>query len=396
MKRILIQRDGNGMKMALTDDGALMEYDAERHEDRRIVGNIYLGRVRNVLPGMQAACVDIGTGKNAYLYRDELLPVHLEQRPKQKPSIEQLVSEGQHVLVQITKEGIGKKGPRVSAQISLPGRWLVYMPEADYVAVSRKIASDEEKARLKKIGEELRQEGEGLILRTVSEGEAKESLEADLLQLRERWNRIKELKAQSKAPCELYSELDLALRTARDLFSSDIDEFICDDPMTADQVRRFVQAHDPALAGRIRLHQDELPLFERYGVDREVRRVFQNRHPLKSGGSLVVDFTEALTVFDVNTGKFTGSTDLEETIVQTNLEAADAIARILRLRDIGGIIIIDFIDMEKSSSREQVLQRMKELAARDRSRTVVVGWTGLGLLEMTRKKIRASDEDKPH
>lgn len=391
MKRILIQRDCKGITMAVAEHQRLLEYDTEQESERRMIGNIYLGRVANVLPGMQAAFVDIGKGKNAYLYRDELLPAHLEQKPKQKPSIERLVSQGDELLVQVTKEGIGKKGPRITTQISLPGRWVVYMPEADYVAVSRKIASEQEKMRLKLIGESLRMNREGLILRTVSEGESQESLEQDVRQLRDKWDRINKQAMHAHAPSELYSEPDLALRTARDLFSSDIDEFVCNDPETVDQVKQFVNKNHPALVDRIYLYESNKPLFEHYGLQDEIKQLFQNRQPLKSGGSVVMDFTEALTVMDVNTGKFTGTNNLEETILQTNLEAAEVIARLLKLRDIGGIIIVDFIDMETNEHREKVLHRMKELAALDRSRTYVVGWTGLGLLEMTRKKVRMNE-----
>lgn len=388
MKRILIQRDCKGMKMVVVDNEILIEYEEELEADKRMAGNLYLGRVADVLPGLQAAFVDIGRGKNAYLYRDDLLPVHLEHKPKPKPSIEQLVQEGQELLVQVTKEGTGKKGPRITGQISLPGRWVVFMPEADYVAVSRKIVSEQEKARLRQLGEQMKRKGEGLILRTVSEGESKAALEQDVLQLREQWHAIKEKAAESKAPCQLYSEPDLAIRTARDLFSLDIDELVCDDSETTERIRHFVKMKHPTLVDRIHLYTGEVPVFEYYGLQQQIKQLHQNRHPLKSGGSVVFDFTEALTVVDVNTGKFIGTNNVEETILQTNLEAADTIARLLRLRDIGGIIIVDFIDMETSEYRAEVLKKMKEATANDRSRTVVVGWTGLGLLEMTRKRVR--------
>lgn len=388
MKRIVLQSGQDMTRMALLEDGKVVEFDMERPYERQQAGSLYLGRVVNVLPGMQAAFVDIGMERNAFLYIDDLLPAHLEKQPAVKPTIGQLVKPGQTLVVQVDKEPSGTKGARVTTHFSLPGRWLVYMPHADYVAVSRKIESEGEKRRLKALGEDMRKGEEGVILRTVSAGQPAEALLHDLSLLRERWMSIAAAAKEAKAPSLLYRDSDLLQRTFRDLIRDDVDDIVVDTAEAAGRLRELLRPAAPAMAERIRVHRGGEPLFEAFGVTEQLERAFRRKVWLPSGGYLIVDHMEALTVVDVNTGKYTGTVALEETVLHTNLEAAEELARLLRLRNIGGIVIVDFIDMEKESNKAAVLDRMTETVRRDRIKTNVVGWTKLGLLELTRRKSR--------
>lgn len=388
MKRIVLQSGADMTRVALLEDELVMEFDMDRPLDRQQAGSIYLGRVVNVLPGMQAAFIDIGLDKNAFLYIDDLLPAHLEKQPAVKPSITELVKPGQTLIVQVDKEPSGTKGARVTTHYSLPGRWLVYMPEASYVAVSRKIENEGERRRLKALGEELRQGAEGIILRTVSAGRSVEALLGDLALLRDRWSAVAEAAKTANAPARLYRDGDLLQRTFRDLIRQDVDDIVVDSAAAADKLRELLQPHAAESVPLIRVHEGETPIFEAFGVNEQLDKSFRRKIWLPSGGYLVVDQTEALTVVDVNTGKYTGTVALEETVLHINLEAADAIARLLRLRNIGGIVIVDFIDMVQESNRQAVLTRMTEAVHRDRIKTNVVGWTKLGLLELTRRKSR--------
>lgn len=390
MKRLLIHTSHNATQAALLEDGRLTEFSVERSEGTSIVGNIYKGRVVNVLPGMQAAFVDIGLPRNAFLYVDDALHPHLDRQPKVKPSISDLLRPGQELFVQVMKEPLGSKGARVTTHFSLPGRWLVYMPEADYVGISKKIEQDAERSRLKSLAEQLRNSGEGLILRTNAEGEGREALEDDLNALRRIWNSVQQAGRASKSPAALHCDFRLVQRMVRDVMTPDTEELIFDDPTSAKDAASYLQQTAPALAERVRLHRDSASLFEKYGVKEQLDRAFQSRIWLESGGYLIWDQTEALTVIDVNTGKYTGTDDLEDTVYRTNLEAAEEIARLLRLRDVGGIIIVDFIDMEAEEHRQQVLLRLEATMKRDRTKCQAVGWTRLGLLEITRKKARES------
>ena len=388
MKRIIVHCERHATKVAMLDNGQLTDFFVQKKESRQTVGNIYKGRVVNVLPGMQAAFIDIGQAKNAFLYIDDLLPAHLEKQPPVKPSISSLVQVGQQIVVQVAKEAHGTKGARVTTHFSLPGRWIVYMPDADYVAISRKITNEEERLRLKTVAEQLRRPGEGLIVRTVAEGEPVQAIEQDLNDLREQWNHIRRMAEQAKAPEELYHDLDLVPRLIRDLFTDQVDEIIIDDSRTGTEIAEYVHRFLPHLADRVQIRRPEERLFERFQIDEQLDRLFRPKVWLDNGGYLMIDYTEALTVIDVNTGKYTGTDDLEQTVFETNLLAAEMIARLLRLRDLGGIIIVDFIDMDREEHREQVWQRLVELARMDRTKCNVVGWTKLGLLEITRKRIR--------
>jgi len=390
MKQMIVHCEHNKSQVAIVEDKQVVEYYVEHPQTKQLVGNIYVGRVVNVLPGMQAAFVDIGQGKNAFLYIDDVLHPHLDKQPKVKPSIAELLKPGQTIVVQVMKEPFGGKGARVTTHYSLPGRWLVYMPNADYVGVSRKIESESERTRLKHIGDDLRLPGEGVILRTVAEGETREALENDLKFLREVWDGIVAKQHGSPVPSEIHRDLDMMHRLVRDVFTRNMDEVIIDDASKGEELSRLIGIVAPDLHERVKVHRGGTPLYRQYHVQEQLDQAFQQRVRLASGGYIVIDPTEALTVIDVNTGKFIGSTDLEETVFQTNMEAADQIARLLRLRDIGGIIIVDFIDMQTEKHRQQIVDRLEQGMKKDRTKNAVVGWTKLGLLEITRKKVRES------
>lgn len=392
MKRMLMHASGELLQTAIMQDGRLYDYLVERSKASGLIGNIYKGRVVNVLPGMQAAFVDIGIGKNAFLYVDELLHPHLEKQPEQKPAIQELVKAGQELVVQVIKEPIGGKGARVTTHISLTGRWLVYMPIADYVGISKKIGSEQERARLRELAERLRHSEEGVIIRTAAQGESERAIEADIAEQRELWQTIEEKERQLKAPAVLHREAGLLRRVIRDNLTAEIDEIWIDDGDKHAEAASFLQEMAPALRDRLHLYKPSggKPLFEANRVTEQLDAALERKVSLPSGGYLVWDKTEALTVIDVNTGKYTGTSDLEETVFCTNMEAADEIARLLRVRDAGGIIIIDFIDMELESNRDRVLQRLTEGVRRDRTKCTVIGWTRLGLVELTRKKARES------
>lgn len=390
MKQLFVHSSRNLTQLALLEDGRLAEFSVERSENNSLVGNLYKGRVVNVLPGMQAAFVDIGLNKNAFLYVDDALHHHLDKQPKDKPSISELLSAGDELVVQVMKEPLGGKGARVTTHFSLPGRWLVYMPHADYVGISKKIEHETERSRLRGLADEIREPGEGIILRTNAEGVGRDALAADLAGLRRIWDEALRRREGASAPAELHRDFGLVQRMVRDIVTPDTEELIFDEETSMEEAAAYLRQAAPGLEGRVRLYRGTVPLFEKYGIKEQMERAFLSQVRLASGGYLVWDQTEALTVVDVNTGKYTGSVDLEETVFRTNLEAAEAIARLLRLRDLGGIIIVDFIDMEKEEHRLEVVQLLEQTMKRDRTKCQVVGWTRLGLLEITRKKARES------
>ncbi|MCH1641612.1 Rne/Rng family ribonuclease [Paenibacillus timonensis] len=388
MKRMIVHCGPGSTEIALLENGKLVEYAAERSQHRGLVGSFIKGKVVNVIPGMQAAFVDIGQKKNAFLYIDDVLHPHLEKQPKQKPSIAELLKPGQELVVQVVKEAIGNKGARVTTHYSLPGRWLVYMPTAGYVAVSKKIGREEEKNRLKLLGEELRREEEGLILRTVAEEEDGEAIGEDLAQLRKQWAAILEKAKHAAGPVVLHQDLSMIQRLMRDVYSPETDELIMDCPEQAEEALAFLQAMLPGETPRVIVYDGAAPLFDHYEVKPQLEKDFQRKIWLPGGGYLVWDTTEALTVIDVNTGKFTGGDNLEDTVFRTNLEAAQEMARLIRLRDTGGIIIVDFIDMDSDEHRSAVCERLEQALSGDRTQHHILGWTKLGLLEMTRKRMR--------
>lgn len=392
MKQMLMHVQGEMLQTAVLENGRLVEFFMERSKASSLVGNVYKGRVVNVLPGMQAAFVDIGLSKNAFLYIDELLHPHLDKQPEHKPLIQELVRPGQELIVQVMKEPLGGKGARVTTHFTLPGRWLVYMPSSDYVGVSKKIGSESDRTRLRTIGEKLRQNKEGIILRTAAGSESELSLHADVSQLRELWQAIESRGKKEHAPAELHREAGLMHRVVRDTLTADMDEIWIDDAVRYEEALSLLQEMTPVLLERLKRYEQlsgsGMTLFEAYRVSEQIAAAFERRIPLESGGHLIWEETEALTVIDVNTGKFTGTSDLEDTVFRTNMEAADEIARLLRVRDVGGIIIIDFIDMEQEKHREQVMQRLADKARSDQTKCSILGWTRLGLLELTRKKAR--------
>lgn len=391
MKQLFVHCARNLTQLALLEDGRLVELSVERSASDSLVGNLYKGRVVNVLPGMQAAFVDIGLSKNAFLYVDDALHHHLEKQPKIKPSIEEILSPGNELIVQIMKDPLGGKGARVTTHYSLPGRLLVYMPQADYIGISKKIEQESERNRLRMLAEELLAAGEGVILRTNAEGEHPEAIAADLQSLRARWESAMRQGAETAAPALLHRDSGLVERMVRDIVTPDTEELLFDDRLCLEETREYLRRAVPELEERMRLEEGgSQPLFDRFGITEQIRRAFHPHVRLPSGGYLVWDQTEALTVVDVNTGKFTGDSDLEDTVFRTNLEAAEEIARLVRLRDLGGIIIVDFIDMTQEEHRQTIVQLLESTMKRDRTKCQVVGWTRLGLLEMTRKKARES------
>ncbi|WP_426448665.1 Rne/Rng family ribonuclease [Paenibacillus sp. S-38] len=393
MKRILVKTGDEHTEVAVLEDGRLMEYYKGRRDEGQLAGNIYIGRVTRVLQGMQAAFVDVGLERNVFLYIDDLLPAHLEKQPKEKPPLHDLVRTGQEIMVQVAKEPVGTKGARVTTHYAIPGRFGVFMPKADYVGVSRKIENASDRDRLKRMAERHLLAGEGFIVRTAALGESEEALAADLQELRLRWQRLEQAARQPGAvPRQIYSDLQMLPRLMRDLFKGDVDELVVNTEELLLEIRGLVSAPGALeLAERVRLRRDIDPMAD-YGASRQLEMSLKRKVWLENGGYLIIDQTEALTVFDVNTGKYTGTVDLERTVFDTNREAAREIARLLRLRDIGGLIIIDFIDMETEENRAQVLGELDREVRRDRTKTVVAGWTKLGLVEMTRKKVRDSME----
>jgi ribonuclease E len=368
---------------------SLIEHYVSRPADdaTQIHGNIYLGRVQNVLPGMEAAFVDIGTPKNAVLYRGDVQYDAEDVEERGGSRIEHLLRPGQSVLCQVTKNPIGTKGARLTQEVSMAGRFVVFIPNSSTYGISKRLA-DDERRRLRKILDDVRPAGHGLIVRTAAEGATAEELRRDVERLQRQWQQLDELAGKSRAPALLYREPPLAVRVIREEFNRDYRGVVIDDLGLYQEVRDYVEALIPELADRIELYEEpDLPLFERMHVHEQLHKALDRKVWLPSGGSLIIERTEALTVIDVNTGKNVGSSNLEDTVYLNNLEAAEEIARQLRLRDIGGIIVIDFIDMEVRKNREEVLRCFKDALARDKTRTQVFDMSELGLVEMTRKRV---------
>nr|WP_236838755.1 Rne/Rng family ribonuclease [Caldalkalibacillus salinus] len=386
-----IQRLLDETKVILTEHDKPIEYWVERTEIKEQVGHIYKGKVENVLPGMEACFVDIGTEKNAFLHVNEAYPINDINRftEERLPPIQQLVTQGEEVLVQIQKEATGTKGPKVTTNLNFPGRYLVYMPFGRYVGVSRKITSEEERERLKQLGESFIQDREGLILRTACAEVSEAELKQDIDNLRDQWHALQK-EAHGAQPKQLiYEERDVLSRIVRDLLTVDVHACVVNDRSAIQTLQKKVQ-HYPELESKIQLYTEKENMLDFFGLRSELDKALRRKVWLKNGAYLIIDHTEALTSIDVNTGKFTGKQNLEQTIRQTNLEATREIARQLRLRDIGGIIIIDFIDMSDEEGRSQVLRALGQAVKQDRTKTTVVGFTSLGLVELTRKKMRQS------
>ena len=411
-KRIVVNAGPIETRVAVQEGNLLTDLYLERHRHRSIVGSVYKGTVTNVLPGMQAAFVDIGLAKDAFLYAgdytasrgveaappvlpavdDEDQDVEIDEaeppRREAVAPIEQMLTRGQEVLVQVSKESLGSKGARVTSFISLPGRYLVYMPQTQHIGVSRRIRDDRERDRLRAALRSLQLPPGGYILRTNAEGKGEAEFAADVEFLSRLWAQIQARYAQATPPAVLHEEADLTFRVVRDLFSPEVDEFVVDSAEVYDKCLGYVRALVPALAERVRLYTERAPVFDHYGIEKDIEKALRRRVWLKSGGYIVIDHTEALVSIDVNTGKYVGKRDFEQTVLKINMEAVGEVVRQIRLRDLGGIIIIDFIDMEVLEHREQVYKALKRALAEDKARTNVLEISELGLVEMTRKRVR--------
>ncbi len=383
---MLVHGDPRHTQIAVLENNEIVEHYVTRSDKRSLAGNVYLGRVQNVLPGMEASFVDIGEARNGVLYAGEV-GVGLDEG-EEIPRIETVLKAGQPILVQVTKDPMRSKGARLTALVSMAGRHLVLVPNAKSIGVSRRL-SDGERNRLRDIAQQLRPEDHGLIVRTAAEGASRDDLERDLSRLLEAWQAIKAKADSAKAPALLYEEPVLETRVIRDLFNRDVIRCVVDDPELEARVRDYVRSTTPDLDERLELYDGALPIFEEFRVLEQIRKSLDRRVWLPSGGHIVIDRTEAMTVIDVNTGKYVGKSTLEETVFKTNREAAVEVARQLRLRDIGGIIVIDFIDMEDQQNRDELIKTFRAELERDRTRSQVFDITQLGLVQMTRKNVSA-------
>ena len=380
-------------QIAMLEGRSLVEHYVSRIADdtNQIDGNVYRGRVQNVLPGMEAAFIDIGIPKNAVLYRGDVRydREDIEGGASQQPRIEDVLKAGQTILCQVTKNPIGAKGARLTQEVSLPGRFAVLVPNSTAFGISKRLG-DNERRRLRRIIDEVKPAGHGMIVRTAAEGVSAEELQRDVTTLLDQWNQIEAQAKRSDAPGLLYREPELSVRILREELSGEYRAVVIDDRALFEQVRDYVRAVSPELSDRVEYYDPEvegLPIFERYHVHEQLHKALDRKVWLPSGGSLIIERTEALTVIDVNTGKNVGKTNLEETVYRNNLEAAEEVARQLRLRDIGGIIVIDFIDMEIRENRDKVAAALRNALARDKTRTQVFDISELGLVEMTRKRV---------
>lgn len=405
---ILINVTREETRVGLLEGGQVVEFYVERKRDASLVGNIYEGKVVKILPGMQSAFVDIGLEKAAFLYVTDIragieeFASFLDEEEKNnslelvsrkgKPdfTIEDLVQEGQEILVQASKDPIGSKGARLTSYVTLPGRYLVLMPNVDHIGISRRISDEDERTRLKKIVEDIQPKGYGFIIRTASEGSTEEDLKKDFEFLFLLWETIQKKKDRVTAPSLLYSDLDLVFRSVRDLMSQDVKRLVIDSEEEYERIKDFVRAHVEKLLGKIELYEGTESIFDTFGIELDISRALGRKVWLKSGGYIVIDQTEAMTVIDVNTGKFVGKEELEDTILKTNLEAVKEIAYQIRLRNLGGIIIVDFIDMEKLENRERVFNGFTETMRKDRAKNTISHISELGLIQMTRKRVRES------
>ena len=383
---MLVHADPSGTQIAVLERDEIVEHYVTRAEDRSIVGNIYLGRVQNVLPGMEASFVDIGEARNGVLYAGEVGIAGDEG--DEIPRIETVLKSGQSILVQVTKDPMRAKGARLTALVSIAGRHLVLVPNAGTVGVSRRLP-DAERSRLRDAAAAVRPNGHGLIVRTAAEGAGPRDIERDLKRLVGTWEEIRNRADRAKPPALVYEEPELELRVIRDLFNREVAKCVIDDPHLESTLRQYIRQTTPDLDHRLELYEGDLPIFEEYRVAEQIRKSLDRKVWLPSGGHLVIDRTEAMTVIDVNTGKFVGKTTLEETVFRTNQEAVVEVTRQLRLRDIGGIIVIDFIDMEDASNRDEIIRLFRRELDRDRTRTQVFDISPLGLVQMTRKNVSA-------
>ena len=428
-QRIIINSTPQEARVALLEDDTLVEIHIERAQQRHIAGNVYLGRVMRVMPGMQAAFVDIGLEKSGFIHSSDVFDGSLpagngddldegdllsdfdladtesaddtgtaqrrgghRRRSRAEPHtpLEHKLKKNEEILVQVTKDPIGTKGPRLTAHLSLPGRQLVYTPTMGHIGVSRRIADGRERKRLREAVESVRPAEGGFIVRTACEGLTKKEIQDDMKFLLRLWGRITQKREGRGAPALVHDDMDVVLRIIRDVFTPDVYEVIIDDADDYARINEFITTFMPRLTGRVKLHDLPAPIFDHYKVEAQITKALDRRVPLKSGGHIVIDRTEALTAIDVNTGRFVGKRNQEETMLQTNLEAAEVVVDQLRLRNIGGLIIVDFIDMERAANRTKVTDALRAALKKDKTRSNVRKISELGLVQMTRKRTRES------
>lgn len=405
---ILINITRDEIRVGLLEAGQLVEFYVERKQDASLVGNIFKGKVVKILPGMQSAFVDIGLDKAAFLYvtdiheeLEEFAPF-LEDEEKENSieivskrgrpdlAIEELIQEGQEILVQVSKDPIGSKGARVTSYITMPGRYLVLMPNVEHIGISRRISDEAERTRLRTIIDDIKLKGYGFIIRTASEGSTEDEIKKDLDLLLLLWETIQKKRDKVSAPSLLYSDLDLIFRSVRDLMIQDVKRLVIDSSEEYERIKEFVRTYFEKFLGKIELYEGTEPICDAFGIELDISRALGRKVWLKSGGYIVIDQTEAMTVIDVNTGKFVGKEELEDTILKTNLEAVKEIAYQIRLRNLGGIIIVDFIDMEKYENRDRVFNAFEEAMKKDKAKNTISHISELGLIQMTRKRVRES------
>jgi ribonuclease G len=405
-REIVINATKHESRIAVLDEGQVVELWVERTRQRTIVGNIYKGRVTKVLPGMQSAFVDLGLERDAFLYVSDVIEdiedfdtdgedeMALDDvTPQARPEISDLLREGQEVLVQVSKDTIAGKGARITSHVTLPGRFLVYMPTVNHIGVSRRIENEDERMRLKTMLETIRPPGAGgFIVRTAGEERDEDEFRADLKYLMDLWEQIRRRAEKASAPSAIHNDLDLVLRTIRDVLSPEFKSVWVDDVDQYQRIVEFLNQIQPNLVSRVRLYRREEPIFDEFGIEPEIAKALKSKVWLKSGGYIVINQTEALVAIDVNTGKYVGKRNLEETVFKTNLEAAKEIVRQIRLRDLGGIIVLDFIDMEEPNNRARLFEALEQEIRKDRSKTKILQISEFGLIEMTRKRVRQSLE----
>ena len=413
-KEIITNSGNDETRLAILEDGQLTEVVLERAQARGLVGNIYKGRVSRVLPGMQSAFVDIGLERDGFLYVSDVL-ADIEQfsswmesdeeedahkpskrrsrRARERQRIEDLLKKGDEILVQVSKAPLGTKGARITTNVSLPGRFLVYMPTVDQIGVSRKIPDRNERNRLRKIIRNIRPKNVGgLIARTAAPGQSQKDFQDDTMFLIEAWEEIKRRSEEAKAPSLIHKDLSVLLRLLRDVFADDFDRVVIDDQQEYERAKSFVGQLQPTMVEKIEHYQKKMPIFDSFKVQQQLDKALEAKVWLKSGGYLVIDQAEALVAIDINTGKYVGKRRLEDTVLKTNLEAVKEIARQLRLRDMGGIIVIDFIDMEQKANDEKVLDSLIEELKKDRAKTHVLPMSEFGLIQLTRQRVKQSLE----
>lgn len=414
-KKLIVNVTDHETRVALLEDGTIAELFIKRRDDSDIAGNIYKGKVQRVLPGMQAAFVDIGLRQAAFIYVDDVLRDDYKEFEqlfdnnnadaengdvdrsvprtivtRRDCRIEEIITEGQEIMIQVAKAPIGTKGARVTSYISLPGRFLVLMPDSDHIGISRRIEDETERNRLKNLVLSLRTDNFGYIVRTVAEGIQKEKLSNEMVFFKNLWEKIQAKSQTAPAPSLLHQELAITLRAIRDLFTHEAEKLIVDSRSGYESILSFLDGFMPNLKDSVELYEGAEPIFDAYNLEGDISRALKRKVWLKSGGYIVIEHTEALVAIDVNTGRYVGKYNLEETILKTNLEALKEIAYQIRLRDIGGIIIIDFIDMEKNSNQEKVFNALEEALKKDRSKTHILPISEMGLIQMTRKRIKKS------